>query len=112
MVTTGPTSSSAPAVTAFRFGRAIAAAGRSPPALYAMPSFSSSFNGGCAVAVADFNGDGKLDAVLTNTNSNSIAVLLGNGTGGFGTPFTYSAATFPTNGVVGDFNGDGKADIG
>jgi len=84
----------------------------SAPTLYAIPGFASGFTGGCSVAVADINGDGILDAVLTNTNSNSIAVLLGNGTGGFGAPFTYSAATFPTNGVVGDFNGDGKADIG
>ena len=39
--------------------------------------------------VADLNGDGMLDVVTTNSNSNDISVLLGNGAGGFG------AATIP-----------------
>ena len=52
------------------------------------------------------------DAVLTNTNAHSIAVLLGNGTGGFGAPIVIATAAFPTNGFVDDFNGDGRADVG
>src|ERR1039457_4590669 len=44
-----------------------------------------------AVAVGDFNGDGKLDLAIANTNSNNLTVLLGNGAGGFtaatGSPF-------------------------
>lgn len=84
----------------------------SAPTLYAIPGFSSGFSGGASVAAADIDGDGKLDAVLTNTNSNVIAVQLGDGTGEFSTPFTYAAATYPTYGFVGDFTGDGKPDIG
>jgi hypothetical protein len=81
-------------------------------ALYAIPGFSSSWSGGASVAAADFNGDGKLDAVLTNTNSNRIEILVGDGTGGFGAPISYAAATLPTFEFVGDFTGDGKSDIG
>ncbi len=33
-----------------------------------------------AIAVADFNGDGKLDLVVANASSNAVSVLLGKGT--------------------------------
>jgi hypothetical protein len=82
------------------------------PALTAIPGFSTNFSGGCSVVVADMNGDGNLDAVLSNTNSNSIAVLRGDGNGGFNAPDTFPASTFPTFLFVGDFTGDGKLDIG
>lgn len=66
-----------------------------------------------SVAVADFNLDGKLDALVTNTNAGTLAVLLGNGSGGF----TLQANTFYTNAVsntfgltVADVNGDRKPD--
>lgn len=36
-----------------------------------------------SVAVADVNGDGKLDAVVANSFSSTLGVLLGNGNGGF-----------------------------
>lgn len=82
------------------------------PILYAIPGFSSSFNGGATVAVADINGDGKHDAVLSNTNSNTIAVLLGDGNGVFGAPIMFAANFVPTHVFVGDFSSDGKPDIG
>ena len=47
-----------------------------------------------ALAVADFNGDGKLDIAVANYGSNNVGVLLnaGNGT------FPATATTYGTNG--------------
>jgi hypothetical protein len=67
------------------------------------------------VVAADFNRDGKLDAIV-GTDSNGIAVLLGNGDGTF-QPTTYitntacalacGSASFASF----DFNGDGNMDL-
>jgi hypothetical protein len=43
----------------------------------------STGSGPSAVAVADFNGDGKNDLAVANYGSNNISVLLGNGNGSF-----------------------------
>jgi hypothetical protein len=72
-----------------------------------------------SVALADVNGDGKLDLVLENycaTNSNctngTISVLLGNGDGTFQAAVNYgSGGGFPYSFAVGDVNGDGKLDL-
>jgi hypothetical protein len=76
-----------------------------------------------AVAVGDFNGDGKLDIVTANTSTdgnisrNSLNILLGDGQGAFtgvgggASPFTLPIATHVHVIVVGDFNGDGIQDI-
>lgn len=79
------------------------------------------------LAVADLNGDGKPDLVVTNcaaTGSGSCAgngagngvvgVLLGNGNGTFQTATSYSSGSpewFSTPVVVADVNGDGKPDL-
>jgi len=66
------------------------------------------------IAVADFNGDGKLDVALTDSegSSNDVAILLGNGDGTFqNTPLLYSAGLLPTGLVSLDLNGDGKPDL-
>jgi uncharacterized repeat protein (TIGR01451 family) len=66
-----------------------------------------------AVAVGDFNGDGKPDLAVANSGSNFVSILLANGTGNG----TYQAATMADAGgpqtqiFVGDFNGDGKLDL-
>ena len=38
-----------------------------------------------SVAVGDFNGDTILDLAVANSGSNNVSILLGNGTGTFGT---------------------------
>ncbi len=65
-----------------------------------------------SVAVADVNGDGKLDALVANSNSNTVGLLLGNGDGTFQAALTYdSGGSSPLSAVAADLNGDGKLDI-
>src|SRR5579864_71438 len=87
------------------------------PVSYAVDSSSSAPT---AVAVGDFNGDGKLDLVTANSYSNSfwasgsVSVLLGNGDGTYQPARNFATGTgnytFPSV-AVGDFNSDGKLDI-
>jgi hypothetical protein len=68
-------------------------------------------NGATDVAVGDFNHDGKLDLVVTNTNDNDVEVFLGNGNGTFGPGATFGAGLAPSQIAVGDFTGDGNLDL-
>ena len=61
------------------------------------------------LAVADFNGDGKLD--LAVANGSSVAILLGNGDGTFQAAVDYVTPGTTSSVAVGDFNGDGKPDL-
>jgi len=65
------------------------------------------------IAVADVNGDGKLDLVYaTGSSSNVIVVQLGNGDGTFQNPvYSTTPALNPQSVIVGDFNRDGKLDL-
>jgi hypothetical protein len=64
-----------------------------------------------AVAVGDFNNDGKFDLAVANAGSNNVSVLLGNGNGTFQPAKTFAVGADPVSVAVGDFNGDGKLDI-
>jgi FG-GAP-like repeat len=69
------------------------------------------------VAVADVNGDGKPDLIVTNFGCNtcqhgSVGVLLGNGDGTFQPPLSYdSGALNATSVVVADLNRDSRPDL-
>ena len=64
-----------------------------------------------AVAISDVNGDGYADLITPNEFSNSISVLLGQGSGTFATAISYAAGSAPQGIAVGDFNRDGKTDV-
>jgi hypothetical protein len=68
-----------------------------------------------SVAVGDFNGDGRLDVVVTGSDNNGngrVSILLGNGDGTFQAAQNFPAAgTYPGSVVAGDFNGDGRLDL-
>jgi hypothetical protein len=62
------------------------------------------------IALADFNNDGILDIIVTNTGDNTASVLLGKGDGTFGLPLTVSTGTGPTAVVAADVDRDGNLD--
>jgi len=68
-----------------------------------------------AVAVADVNGDGKPDVLVTEAlrdEAGLLGVLLGNGDGTFQAPTTKgSGGLSPLAIAVGDLNGDGLPDV-
>ncbi len=68
-------------------------------------------SGPIAVAVGDFNGDGKLDLAVANNSSANVSVLLGAGSGNFGAPMNLSVGSQPLAVAAADFNGDGKLDL-
>src|SRR5207253_1043747 len=64
-----------------------------------------------SVAIADVNGDGRLDIVTSNRTSNDVSVLLGNGDGTFQTQKRFIVGTNPESVAIADVNGDGRPDI-
>jgi Bacterial Ig-like domain (group 3)/FG-GAP-like repeat len=63
------------------------------------------------LAVGDFNGDGKLDLVVTDYGYPQANVLLGNGDGTFQSAATYPTGAGPITPAVADLNHDGWSDI-
>jgi FG-GAP-like repeat len=67
-----------------------------------------------ALAVGDFNNDGKEDLAVVEyggTGESVIAILLGDGTGKFRQSASYPSGVETTGVAVADFNGDGNQDV-
>jgi len=64
-----------------------------------------------AVAVGDFNQDGKQDAAVANLNNANLSILQGEGDGTFSLFGHVSVGQHPTSVVVGDFDLNGKLDL-
>lgn len=76
-------------------------------------NFGSTSNFGY-VAVADFNGDNKLDIAATDNSTGLVQIFNGDGTGNFTPGSTFNtdlASNSPYGLVVGDFNKDGHPDL-
>lgn len=63
-----------------------------------------------ALATGDFNHDGKLDLVVTDS-SDTVLILLGSGDGTFRRGSSYLPDQRPPAVAVGDLNGDGNLDL-
>ena len=69
------------------------------------------------LAVADMNGDGKADWIISATlggdcdNHSFVGIATGNGDGSFKQPVFFHSACGPTSLVIGDFNHDGNEDV-
>jgi VCBS repeat-containing protein len=63
------------------------------------------------IALADLNGDGKLDVVSSDVNYPGINVQVGNGDGTFAAATYFDAGIGQNSVAVADLNGDGKLDI-
>ncbi len=87
----------------------------------AIPGFTAQQTFACAskpysVAVADINGDGLKDLVVTNSQSSSVSVLLNTTAPGamipsFAPQTTFGVGSDPFGVATADFNGDGLPDI-
>ncbi len=72
------------------------------PVIYATDDLPNGIN------IAELNGDGKLDLMVTGAK---VDVFLGKGDGTFPNRVDYAVPDFPQRLTAGDFDGDGKTDI-
>jgi FG-GAP-like repeat len=63
------------------------------------------------VVIADFNGDGRPDMAVSDSQHNWVSILLGSANGGFVAEGTYATGSSPTALAAADFNGDKKIDL-
>jgi hypothetical protein len=77
------------------------------------PPITQAANGNLhtSVAVADFNVDGKLDAVTSDWYEGTVSALLGNGDGTLSYIGAFAVGSSPSDVTVCDFNGDGRPDV-
>ncbi len=96
LLSLAPTASTSPRNSPFREPRVISlGSNRNPNAL----------------AVGDFNRDGKLDLAVGSGGSDDVTIFLGDGRGGLRRAGSYPTGPNPTEIAVGDFNRDGNLDL-
>ncbi|HRP31480.1 MAG TPA: MopE-related protein [Agriterribacter sp.] len=64
-----------------------------------------------SLASGDLNEDGNIDIVVSNRDNDNVSVVLGDGTGNFGSPLFIAVGGQPHSVVLGDFNEDGHLDF-
>ena len=64
-----------------------------------------------AVGTGNFNSDGNADVAVAISTPPSVAILIGNGTGGLSLAGSFGVGSLPSGVGVGDFNGDQRLDL-
>src|SRR5687768_206206 len=81
---------------------------------YGPPAFVTTGQGPASLAVADFNGDGRLDFASANWNSApgaELTVRFGDGAGGFPAGSSFAGPAVPRNIAAADMDNDTDVDL-
>lgn len=92
-------------------GSVVAWLSRPAMSTYAFAVPVSVGRGPAQMAARDFDGDGRLDAVVSIELENSVAVVLGLGDGRFAPPLQFAVGRSPMGLASADFDGDGVPDV-
>ena len=84
--------------------------GTGPGKFVAYQSFPAGGSSGSS-ATGDFDGDGKVDVVVANTDSSDLSLLRGQGDGTLMAEARHSAGFSPKVLGAADFSGDGRSDL-